>query len=297
MPSWLPELLVNATHGVRWCAASPKGDCSGSGFAPDGAFWEGPIYGGYAARYFIPFATAMAGVTGDDQGLFELAGVGSLAHANMLAMDPSWSYFNWADAEEGQETLSVLLSVAARAGDGALRERLDAARIPFAEIDYGMQDAMVYAHALVYFSDYGSAQDRAIRPLDAALPSKLLAYFRSSWTDPKATFVGLKGCNCSFGHGDLDSGTFVYTTGGHRFVNDLGADNYVSCDGETTAAASECVIYLSTKLFPPFYLRPPSPPQKQPRAQRPQPQRRPPRHAELLWPRGERERLATRCFQ
>ena len=229
-PAWLGDLLANATRGVRCSAASPAGDRSGGGWAPDGFWWEGPIYAGYAARYFVPFATALRTATGDDGGLLALPGVADAAHAQMLALDADWAYFNWADAEEAQETLAMLLAPAAAAGDGAaafsLRARLDAATIPLTDIDAGAQTAMEYPHALVYWSGLGAAADRAALPLDAALPAKFVAYFRSSWEAPGATFVGIKGSNCSYNHGDLDAGTWVYSTGGQRFIADLGADNY-----------------------------------------------------------------------
>jgi hypothetical protein len=148
----------------------------------------------------------------------------------MQALDANYTYFNWADAEEGQETLANLLAVAARAGDGAaawtLRDRLDASNISLAGIDTGLQDAMEYAHALIYFTPLGARADRAVLPLDAALPAKRIAFLRSSWTDAGATFVGMKGCNCSWNHGDLDSATWVFSSDGIRWAADLGADNY-----------------------------------------------------------------------
>ena len=126
----------------------------------------------------------------------------------------------------------MLLRVAERAGDGAaaftLRERLDAVAptITLAKIDEGSQDAMEFSHALIYFTDIGTLADREKVPLDLALPDKKLALLRSSWSDPNASFVGLKACNCSWNHGDLDSGTFVFSWGGQRWIADLGPDNY-----------------------------------------------------------------------
>ena len=229
-PPWLPALLANATRGALCSAAPGLAAQSGGGYSPDGAWWEGPIYSGYALRYFLPFAAATETALGD-ASLFTTPGLLQAPAYQTLAMDASWRYFNLGDAEQGQETLANLLALAARAGDAAsawsLRARLDAAAIPLADIDTGGQDAMEYAHALLYFSDLGSTPAaRAALPLDAALPMKKSVYLRSSWTDPNATFVGLKASNCSWNHGDLDSGTWVFSARGQRFVEDLGADNY-----------------------------------------------------------------------
>ena len=232
VPPWVEQLLATATAGVRSSAAADAG--YGGGYAPDGAWWEGPIYAGYSDRYMVPFASALETATGSDGGLFELAGVRLSARYQMhvLGPGPAFAYFNWADASEGQETLAMLLGVAGRAGDAAaaftLRERLDAAApgISISKIDKGSQDAMEFAHALIYFTDIGTLADREKVPLDLALPDKKIALLRSSWSDPDASFVGLKACNCSWNHGDLDAGTFVYTWGGQRWIADLGPDNY-----------------------------------------------------------------------
>lgn len=158
----------------------------------------------------------------------------------------------------------MLLSVAERANDAAaawsLRARLDATDIPVTDIDRGAQTAMEYpqscvlgsgvrlfsscrrarSHArsfthapppslplsLIYFTPLGSQADRAALPLDVAYPSKKIAFLRSSFTDANATFASFKACNCSWNHGDLDAGSFVYSARGQRWVVDLGAESY-----------------------------------------------------------------------
>jgi hypothetical protein len=49
---------------------------------------------------------------------------------------------------------------------------------------------------------------------------------RSSWTDPNATFVGLKGGSPSGPHGQMDIGSFVLDAQGVRWGLDLGAEGY-----------------------------------------------------------------------
>lgn len=231
-PAYYPALLANATAGVRCAAAANASD--GGGYAFDGAWWEGPIYAGYADRYFVPFASALETATGSDGGFFGLPGVALAAayEARAMGPPPAYAYFNWADASETQETLAMLLAVAARAGDGAaaytLRARLDAAApgITPSKIDAGSQDAMEFAHALIYWTALGGPAERDAQPLDAALPAKKVALLRSSWADADAAFAGVKAAACFWNHGDLDAGTFVFSWGGQRWVADLGAENY-----------------------------------------------------------------------
>jgi hypothetical protein len=160
-------------------------------------------------RYVVPFATALAAVTGDasvfvpglfDAPLFQVA-----------SMDAQYRYFNWADSIETQETLSMLLAVAAQGGgaDGrgaafALRARLDANPVPAAATDIAncSSCSMEYINALLFFSDAGDAAARDALPLDVVVPAKKLAMMRSSWAADGA-FVGFKaGANCSWFHND-----------------------------------------------------------------------------------------------
>jgi hypothetical protein len=234
VPAWYSELLANASAGVR-CSATGLGDGAafGGGYAPDGAWWEGPIYAGYSDRYFVPFASAYESATGSGE-FFDIPGVALAARyqTRVLGPAPAYEYFNWADSSPGQETLAMLLAVAGRFNDSAaaftLRDRLDAVAptIRPGDIDSGGQQCMEFAHALIYFTDIGAAADRDAVPLDIAIPEKRLALLRSSWSDADASFVGLKGCNCSWNHGDLDAGSFVFSWGGQRWISDLGAENY-----------------------------------------------------------------------
>ena len=53
-----------------------------------------------------------------------------------------------------------------------------------------------------------------------------VATFRGSWTDPNAMYLAIKGGLCNVSHGHMDVGSFVFESGGVRWVEDLGADEY-----------------------------------------------------------------------
>jgi hypothetical protein len=85
---------------------------------------------------------------------------------------------------------------------------------------------MEYINALLFFSARGNVTERDQLPLDVAYPMKKAAIFRENWME-NGTFVGFRGgANCSWFHGDLDAGSFVYTSQGVRWISDLGSDNY-----------------------------------------------------------------------
>lgn len=291
VPSWVEsQILPTAIAGVTASATRPVdvSDGFGSGYEDDGVWWEGPIYHGYASRYFVPFVWSLLSATGGDAGLLAAPGVNYTAFYQSHAMDAAYQYFNWADAEAGQETLAMLLGIADKNGDGASaftlrwvgmrcvslvcvelmtmmlicrpccsrwwpgstpfcvttacqkqaapstcyifhtsprRSRLEASPPPPNDVDNGANQ-MEWANALMYYTPIGTQSDRDAWALDSAFPRKKLAFFRSSWSDPDATFVGLKAGNCSWNHGDQDSGQLVYSTNGVRWICDLGADNY-----------------------------------------------------------------------
>tara|TARA_B100001971_G_scaffold215152_1_gene258424 strand:+ start:14550 stop:15500 length:951 start_codon:yes stop_codon:yes gene_type:complete len=53
-----------------------------------------------------------------------------------------------------------------------------------------------------------------------------VAFHRSSWTDPKASFVAIKGGSPSVGHAHMDVGQFVMESDGVRWAVDLGTQPY-----------------------------------------------------------------------
>jgi hypothetical protein len=63
-------------------------------------------------------------------------------------------------------------------------------------------------------------------PLDAEFASVDVSFLRTSWTDPRAIYVDVKGGDNRASHGHLDLGSFVLDGKGQRWVLDLGGDDY-----------------------------------------------------------------------
>ena len=63
-------------------------------------------------------------------------------------------------------------------------------------------------------------------PLDTIFPGVQCAFFRSSWEDPNALFLAVKGGDNKAPHAHLDLGSFVLDAGGVRWAADLGPDDY-----------------------------------------------------------------------
>jgi hypothetical protein len=63
-------------------------------------------------------------------------------------------------------------------------------------------------------------------PLDAIFRGVDVTCFRSSWDDPNALFLAVKGGDNKDPHAHLDLGSFVFDAGGQRWAADLGSDDY-----------------------------------------------------------------------
>lgn len=107
-PPWVGGLLAAARADLgAWSAAA---------WGPDGAWPEGPNYGGYAEHYLVPTIASLLSATGDDGGLRALPGVLLGPRFIAAALAPTrpfptlWAYF---DARETPETLASWLASAA----------------------------------------------------------------------------------------------------------------------------------------------------------------------------------------
>jgi hypothetical protein len=60
-----------------------------------------------------------------------------------------------------------------------------------------------------------------------------VALMRTSWTDPKAIFVGFKGGSASLNHAHMDVGSFVMDANGLRWAMDFGMQDYESLDSKS----------------------------------------------------------------
>lgn len=85
--------------------------------------------------------------------------------------------------------------------------------------------------------------ERAVREAVGALswcgrgPTPV-AVHRTSWTDPRAVFAGIKAGRAGENHGHMDAGSFVLDAGGIRWALDLGSQSYHSMGPWSSRTAS-----------------------------------------------------------
>ena len=201
-------------------------------YAPDGAYPEGYGYWDYGTSFNVMLLGALEKVFGsagpslrsgrqnDDRPSFLKTG-GYMA--NMAG--PSGAGWNYADSGPGGEFHPAMFYFAEKTRDPALLwteratlMRSDARRLARNRL---LPAAMVF----------GQGVDIAKAPPPAALTwtgngKNPVAMMRTSWTDPAAIFVGVKGGSAGDNHAHMDAGSFVMEADGVRWAMDFGADDY-----------------------------------------------------------------------
>ena len=195
-----------------------------AGYAPDGAYPEGPVYWGYGTRYNVMILAALESALGRDFGLGALPAFDRTALYRLYVESPIGLSFNYADGRPGLGADSGLtwlghhynLPAAVAHSRTLLAESLEKPPAP--------TDRFLATHALWFPADVAAP---APLPLDAHFkgPSEITV-FRSAWHDRNAIWVGFKAGGNRVNHGHLDLGSFVLDADGQRWAADLGPDDY-----------------------------------------------------------------------
>ena len=201
------------------------------GYAPSGAWFEGPVYMSYATGYTVLSLSILQSALGTDFGLSTR--VPALSKAGIFHLEvqsPSELLFNYGDAESEED-----MTHGAHPAFGWLATRFSSPTVAAqvranlaAEFNHFAADqetGQYFAlHALWLPKEPGTASQS---PLDANFSGGAnVAVFRSSWTDPNAIFLGFKAGTNGFNHSHLDLGSFVFDSDGIRWSLQLGPDSY-----------------------------------------------------------------------
>jgi len=183
-------------------------------FAPDGGWAEGPGYWGYATRYNVLYLAAMQSGLGTDFDLGRLPGFDRTGDFRMHSIGPLGRTFNFADANDGAGTASQMLWLA---------RTFDQPRYQVHECALATDRPEIFH--LLWLSPNRPASVEPL-PRDVLYRGIDTAFFRGSWDDPEALFVGFRGGDNAASHSHLDLGNFVMDALGQRWALDLGPDDY-----------------------------------------------------------------------
>jgi len=199
-------------------------------YAPKGGYPEGPGYWAYGTSYNVLLIGVLESVLGTDFGLTKAPGFAETGQYVSVACGPSGEFFNYADGGSSRAPQPALFWLARHFDrpDWLLgeRERLAAGVARLRPADAASGGNRLLPLALLWLNDAGKSPEIRM-PLHWQSEGETpITVHRSSWTDPGATFVGLKAGSPSANHGQMDTGSFVLDADGVRWALDLGAEGY-----------------------------------------------------------------------
>ena len=196
-------------------------------YAPDGAYPEGYGYWDYGTGFNVMFLSAIEKIWKTDFALSQIPGFMKTAAYMTNMTGATGLCFNYADNGPGGNMHPAMFWFAGKTNDKSVlwyqRRYMESDR-------RFTQDRLLPAVML-----WGSG----IRMNEIMCPDELMwvgkgempvALMRTSWTDPKAIYVGFKGGRAWTNHAHMDAGSFVMEADGVRWASDFGPQDYNSLE-------------------------------------------------------------------
>jgi hypothetical protein len=200
-------------------------------YKPDGAYPEGYHYWGYGTDFNVLLISALENMFGSSFGLSEKPGFLQTADYLLHMTGASGLPFNYSDASTYQTLFPAMFWFAQRRSTPSLlwqqRELLTSSK-PASLVSNRLLPLLM----LWLAKDTLSTTSAPARTMWTGRGSNPVALMRTSWTDPRAIFVGIKGGSPSNSHGHMDAGSFVMDADGVRWAIDFGMQDYESLESK-----------------------------------------------------------------
>ncbi len=196
-------------------------------YAPDGGYPEGYGYWGYGTNFNVMFLSAIEKAFGSDFGLSRAPGFMKTPVYLLNMTGPSGDAFNYSDSGRQGGLNPAMFWFASRLKDESLLW-VEKTQLAGSEVK---GDRLAPA-AVVWGAGLTSIEK--IRPPKSTFwvgaGKNPVALMRTSWTDPRAIFVGVKAGSPSVNHAHMDIGSFVMEADGVRWAMDFGPQDYNSLE-------------------------------------------------------------------
>ncbi len=226
-----PDKARRALH-----AAIPAFAAVESTYAPDGVFTEGPSYWDYGTSYLCLTADALETTWGTTCGLDGIPGVRQSALFMEALTSPNGRTFNFADCYDIPRPLNFATAwLGARTADAFLLNRYAARARRTVSVGEKSHETHRFMPLAVLFAALAPAQEEnaAAPPLAMAGRGPVpVAALRTSWSDPAAAYLAIKGGSSGFSHGHMDVGSFVYDWNGIRWFLDIEREGYETLESK-----------------------------------------------------------------
>jgi oligo-alginate lyase len=217
-----PELALSALEDAR--AGIPIG--LQAGYPTDGAYSEGPGYWDYGTIYSILTAEALRTAQLPGAGITEHPGFLESGKYIALAYGNSGLMFNYGDNRQSTRNASASIAWMAKRNQSAAI--WDDFGDSFLKIDPKRAERFL-ALAAFWIPDPEELRDEALPLHFVGTGKSPIAIHRIGFGE-KDLFLGVKAGKANVNHGHMDAGSFVLDSLGHRWVSDLGHQDYHSLE-------------------------------------------------------------------
>jgi hypothetical protein len=198
-------------------------------YEPDGAYPEGYGYWNYGTTFNVMLIDAFQKALGNDFGLSEKPGFLKTAGFLLNMTGPTGQPFNYFDSGSSGEINPAMFWFAAKLKNPSLLFNEQ----HYLQKNKGLTDDRLLPALLIWCKDL--KLDKIPAPKETLWIGKGInpvAMMRSSWTDPNALYIGMKGGSPSVNHGHMDAGSFVMEADGVRWASDFGMQSYESLEAK-----------------------------------------------------------------
>jgi hypothetical protein len=200
-------------------------------YGPDGAYPEGYGYWGYGTGFNVMFNSAIEKLFGKDFGLNEMPGFLKTAGYLENMTGPTGKPFNYSDAGGNGGLHPSMFWFANKLKDPSLLW-VERSYLVDRAAETHVRDRLL--PAIMLWSG-GTSINKIAPPKSSMWVGKgknPVALMRTSWTDPNAIYVAMKGGSVSVNHAHMDIGSFIMDADGVRWAMDFGMQDYESLESK-----------------------------------------------------------------
>ena len=198
-------------------------------YEPDGVWYEGSAYWGYANSYLAMTMSSLQTALEHDFGLSQRPGIDKTAEFFVKSVSPTGELFNFADAQSTKRSLNPALLWFGKnyqlSDVSWYYKQLLESNLTYGSSDYGKDRGRMFYLALPWFDDNVSEK------FDIPKAQKFsglvdLLFLQGTESRENSIYLAAKGGKGTLNHQQLDAGSFVIDSQGERWGVDLGSENY-----------------------------------------------------------------------
>ncbi|QIP14356.1 heparinase [Spirosoma aureum] len=221
-----PELAKRIINRSIDSIVLPMGD-----YNPNGAYPEGYGYWGYGTSFNVMFLSAIEKALGTDFGLSTKPGFLQTAGFMENMTGPSSNAFNFSDSGLNGELQPAMFWFAQKQKNPSLLW-VERSRLITSDARQHIKNRLLPA-AILWSNSVGITTIKEPEStMWVGMGKTPVGLMRTSWSDPNAIYVAMKGGSASTNHAHMDIGSFIMEADGVRWAMDFGMQNYETLESK-----------------------------------------------------------------